>query len=56
LAHKKTYTADLVDGSMMSLSTGIFASTDDLKKVLEQALQRIVDQALDDRQLRAALR
>lgn len=53
---KKSYTADLVDGSMVSLATGVFASTDDLRKVLERALQQIVDQALDDPQLRAALR
>ena len=52
----KTYSKDLVEGSIVALDAGIFGSTDDLRKVLEQALQQIVDQALDDPQLRAALK
>ena len=40
----------------MSASTGIFASVDDLKRVVEKVLKEIVDKALDDPALRDALR
>jgi hypothetical protein len=53
---KRTYSADLVDGSPMSLSTGIFASVDDLRRVAEQVLQQLVDKALDDPAFRHAIR
>jgi hypothetical protein len=52
---RRSYSADQVDGSLIALDTGIFASTQDLKRVLEQVLNEIVDKALDDPQFRAAL-
>lgn len=53
---RRTYTADMVDGSLVSLSTGIFASVNDLRVVAEQVLQQVVDKALDDPALRDAMR
>jgi hypothetical protein len=53
---RRTYTADAVDGSIVSLSTGIFASVDDLRGVAEQVVKQLVDKALDDPSLRDALR
>lgn len=47
--------ADLVEGSLVSLDTGIFASVDDLRAVANKALQQAVDQALDDPGLRSRL-
>jgi len=52
---RQTYSADQVDGSLVAVDTGIFASPQDLKSVLEQVLNQIVDKALDDPQFRAAL-
>ncbi len=51
----RRYTASNVDGSLMNLSAGIFASVDDLRVILEKTLREAVDQALDDSALRAAL-
>lgn len=51
----RRYTASNVDGSLMSLNVGIFASVDDLRVVLEKTLREAVDKALDDSALRAAL-
>jgi uncharacterized lipoprotein YajG len=51
----RTYTAANIDGSMLSLSTGIFASVDDLRAVTEKTLREVVDKALDDSALRAAM-
>jgi uncharacterized lipoprotein YajG len=51
----RTYKADNVDGSMLSLSTGVFASVDELRVVIEKTLSEAVDKALDDSALRAAL-
>jgi uncharacterized lipoprotein YajG len=51
----KTYSASKVDGSALSLSTGVFASVDDLRVTLQATLREVVDKALDDSQLRAAL-
>jgi hypothetical protein len=50
------YTADNVDGSLLSLKVGVFASVDDLRVIMEKTLREAVDQALDDSTLRAALR
>ena len=51
----KTYTGTRLDGSLATLSAGVFASVDDLRVTLETTLREVVDQALDDRALRAAL-
>lgn len=51
----RTYAVDRVEGSSMAIDTGIFASTEDLRQVLERALREVVDKALDDPELRAAL-
>jgi len=52
---KQNYEADKVSGSLITMDAGIFASVDDLRKVANEALQDVVDRALDDPQLRAAL-
>ena len=52
----RTYTATNVDGSLLSLSTGIFASVDELRAVTEKTLREVVDKALNDTSLRASLR
>lgn len=51
----RTYSGNQVAGGVIALDTGIFASVDDLKAVLEKALSEAVDKALDDPDLRAAL-
>jgi uncharacterized lipoprotein YajG len=51
----RVYKANNLDGSVMSLNAGVFASVDDLRVVLEKTLREVVDQALDDSALRAAL-
>lgn len=51
----KTYTVNRVEGSAITLSTGVFASIDELRNVLERTLTDLVDKALDDPELRAAL-
>ena len=51
----RTYTADNVEGSIFNLQTGVFASTEDLRAVLERTLREVVDKALDDSALRNAL-
>jgi ABC-type uncharacterized transport system auxiliary subunit len=53
---KRSYTSDVVDGSLLNLSTGIFASVDELRQTAEKALREVVDKALDDPGLRDALR
>lgn len=53
--YSRQYESDKVSGSLMSMDVGIFASVDDLKVVANDALQDVVDRALDDPQLRAAL-
>jgi len=52
----RTYEANRVEGSALALDTGIFASTEALRLILERTLREVVDQALDDPELRAALR
>jgi uncharacterized lipoprotein YajG len=51
----KTYSTTRVDGSLLTLSTGVFASVEDLRVTLEATLREVVDKALDDTELRAAL-
>jgi hypothetical protein len=54
-AYQRATTVDLVEGSVFSLRTGIFASPETLRALANRALQQGVDQALDDPGLRAAL-
>lgn len=51
----KTYSASKVEGSLITLDAGVFASVDDLRIVLEKTLRQAIDQALDDHALIAAL-
>ncbi len=52
----RVYVADAIDGSLFALDTAVFASVEDLRKVLENTLTQVVDKALDDPALRAALK
>ncbi|WP_374267096.1 YajG family lipoprotein [Zoogloea sp.] len=52
----RAYAVDRVEGSALALDTGVFASTEDLRLLLERVLREVVDKALDDPELRAALR
>lgn len=52
----RTYEANKVEGSALAMDVGIFASPEELRAVLERTLQEVVDKALDDAELRAALR
>ena len=51
----KTYTVNRIEGSPITLATGVLASIDDLREVLERTLSELVDKALDDPELRTAL-
>lgn len=51
----KAYSASRLDGSLVTVSAGVFASVDDLRATLELALRETVDKALDDPALRDAL-
>lgn len=46
----------IVDGSILSLGVGVFASVDDLQRVALQAMNQAVDKLLDKPELRAAVR
>ena len=48
----RTYTADNLDGSLLALNTGVFASVDTLRALAEKTLDQVVDKALDDSALR----
>lgn len=52
----QTYSADSLDGSLLSLKTGYFASVDELRALAEKTLAEVVDKALDDSALRNAMR
>jgi uncharacterized lipoprotein YajG len=52
---KKTYKTSLSEGSALSMATGVLASVEDLRAVLEKTLSQVVDKALDDPEMRAAL-
>lgn len=45
-----------VDGSLLSLSTGVLASTEDLRRVAQRTMSEAVDALLDKPGFRAALR
>ena len=51
----KTYSTSNLEGSPVSLSTGVFASIEDLRATLETTLRETIDKALDDSAMRAAL-
>ena len=51
----RTYSASNIEGSLLSLKTGLFASVDDLRILLEKTLREAIDKALDDTALKAAL-
>lgn len=54
-AYEHNTRVDRVEGSVLSLRTGIFASTEELRALANAALQEAVDRALDDPGLIAAL-
>lgn len=47
LLMSRLFTADQVTGSMITFDAGIFASTEDLRALANEVLQRVVDEALD---------
>jgi len=54
--YEHSVVATEVDGSLLTLETGVFGSVEDLRKIANELLQRVVDQALDDPGLLAHLR
>jgi len=52
----RTYTADTLEGSLVSMKTGVFASEADLRAVAQKTLAQVVDKALDDTAFRNAIR
>jgi uncharacterized lipoprotein YajG len=52
----RTYTADSLEGSLVSLKTGVFASEADLRAVAQKTLAQVIDKALDDTAFRSAIR
>jgi hypothetical protein len=46
----------IVDGSILSLSVGVFASVDDLERVALRAMNEAIDKLLDKPELREAIR
>lgn len=55
VVHELSADVDQVEGSVLSLATGIFASPEQLRALANAVLQSAVDQALDDADFRAAL-
>lgn len=51
----RTYDSNLVDGSLVTLSAGVFGSPELLRELIARALSEVVDKALNDPALRAAL-
>ena len=51
----RTYTADSLEGSVMTLSSGVFGSVDALRALAEKTLGEVVDKSLDDSALRNVL-
>lgn len=54
--YSKSYTADKVDGSVVTLNAGIFGSVDALKKVANDTIQNVIDQIVTDSALLARLK
>lgn len=55
LRFSQIYSAYNMQGSVLSVKTGIFASVEDLRALAEKTLSDVIDKALDDAPLRAAL-
>jgi len=52
----RTYSGSNVDGSLISVNTGVFGSVEDLRALTEKTLREVVDKALDDPALHAVIR
>ena len=52
---ERTYVTGNIEGSALTLKTGIFASVDELRDLIARTLSQTIDKALDDPELRAAL-
>lgn len=52
---ERTYVTATIEGSALTLKTGIFASVDELRDLIARTLSQTIDKALDDPELRAAL-
>jgi len=50
-----TKSANIVSGSAITLSTGIFGSVEELRRVMEETLRKLVDSVLDDQEFRKAV-
>ena len=50
-----TKSANIVSGSIITLSAGIFGSVEELRRVAEQTLRQLVDVVLDDQDFRKAI-
>jgi len=55
VVYERNTRVDRVEGSVLSLRTGIFASHEELRALANSAMQEAVDTALDEPGLRAAL-
>lgn len=55
LVHEHNVNVEQVEGSMLNLGTGMFASPEQLRALANTVLQSAVDQALDNAEFRAAL-
>jgi len=51
----QTYTADELDGSLLAMNVGIFASVETLRALAEKSLTEVVDKSLDDTALRNSM-
>lgn len=58
-AQKQVYSdtaiIDNIEGSMLSLKTGVFASTDDLKELAEKTLNQAIDKLFDEPKFREVI-
>lgn len=50
-----TKSANIVSGSAITLSVGIFGSVEELRRVMEDTLRKLVDTVLDDQDFRKAV-
>lgn len=50
-----TKSANIVSGSVITLSAGIFGSVEELRRVMEETLRKLVDTVLDDQAFRKAV-
>jgi uncharacterized lipoprotein YajG len=52
----QTYTADELEGSLLALNVGVFASVETLRALAEKSLSEVVDKSLDNSALRNSMR